>query len=69
MFGLHSTMKFIKRELGGATINYRRPLTLDLLVPLVKNVVLAEYNTRVLITMIVIGTFFRIGELCYVKRK
>jgi len=64
-------MKFIKRRLGGATLHYRRPLTLDLLASLIKSVNLTDYDTRVMITMIVVGTFglFRIGEICYVKRK
>jgi integrase len=66
---IHSTLKHYKRTMGTQPINYRRPITIDMLPLLVQQVDLKDTTSRTLVTMIIIGVFgcFRIGELCFKK--
>jgi len=68
---IHSTFKFIRRDIGGGAVKYRRPLTIDLLAPLIKKLDLTNHDTRVMATMVVVGVFglFRVREICYIKNK
>ena len=66
---IHSTLKHYRRQLGSATIQYRRPLTTDMLPLLFNQLDLSDYDTRIYATMAVIGVYclLRIGELCFVR--
>jgi integrase len=66
---IRSTLKHYQLTLGNAQIQYRKPITVDIVKKLFLAADLSCYNTRVYITMIVIGVFglLRIGELCSTK--
>jgi integrase len=66
---IQATLKHFRRELGSAPIQYRRPLTLDMLPKLMGVINLKDYDTNIYATMAVVGVYclLRIGELCSVR--
>ena len=63
---IRSTLKHYHLKLGNAPIQYRRPLTIDIVKVLFDATDLSVFNNRVYITMITVGVYglLRIGELC-----
>jgi hypothetical protein len=64
---VHTTLGYIRKSLGTATLIFRRPLTTDLLYKVLDNANLSDFNTLVYCCMLAVGVFclLRIGELCY----
>ena len=62
---IHSTMKHYQRTLGAGPIQYRRPLTADCLVTLIRHTDLTDYNSRVMMAMLIMGVFcmLRVGSM------
>lgn len=66
---IRATLKHYRIKIGNKPIRYRRPLTTEVLVSLVKSLDFSIFDNRVYGTMAVIGFYglLRIGELCFMR--
>jgi len=64
---IKTTLQHFKREMGTKVIQYRRPLTIDILTKMANSIDMSHFDNRVYITMATVGVYclLRIGELCW----